>query len=623
MRNKRKPTLKRSPAPPPPGKREPGHPFPEQLENWLRKRRKAVLGALVLGWLLIRIFMFDAVANGPLYRMYEWKESDSAFFDEWARTLAAGDWLNRQALHPHHGWHREFAGYFFEKHPEKLSAIRFADPNQSQDSEPGKILWNNWYGGNRYHQEPLYAYLLAVLYRFTGAGVYWMLFLQSLLGICSGVLLWDIARRHFGETVAGLTGLLYLFCGPVLFQEILLLRSSWSVFFALLTVWTLDRALTLQTGKAFLLHGIVLGWAVLLQSVFLVLLPGALALYANRVRNFSWPVLRNTAWLVLGFALIFSPVMLRNQVVGAPLFSISSVGPITFVAANVYATKTISGWQPDASKCAEIMDQSGGSFGTAAMATLQTHPSAGSYLALLGKKLGRALNGAEWPNNENFYFYKSMLPALQVAFLDGYWIIWCAVAGLLFAGFRRKKIPALYLAVFLQVAVLLGFYVLGRFRMPLLVLFLPFAAYALVECLRLEPGRPRVWVGKTAVAALCFYFFSWKNYRPESSMLDPADYVVLYEIVYNDRVATLAEARQWSQAQALHADFLRREPRFLNRLKPGQRLQSPAQIELANLFAYHYQLQSDLYDYGGNKPRAAQTKARAEGLSRVVRNSGK
>ena len=106
-------------------------------------------------------------------------------------------------------------------------------------------------------------------------------------------------------------------------------------------------------------------------------------------------------------------------------------------------------------------------------------------------------------------------------------------------------------------------------------------------------------------------------------MLDPTDYVVFYEIVYNDRVADLAEARQWNQAQALHADFLCREPRFLNRIKPGQRLSSPVQIEIANLFAYHYQLQSDLYDYGGNKPMAAQTKARAEGLTRVVLNSGK
>lgn len=617
MKNKRKK------AKPQPVKQPPGKPFPERLETWLVGRRKAVLGGLILGWLLIRVFMFNEAANGPLYRMYEWKESDSAFFDEWARTLAAGDWLNRQPLHPYHGWHREFADYFFKQHPEKLSAIRFADPNQGRGSEPGKILWDKWYGGNRFHQEPLYAYLLAILYRLTGEGVYWMLFLQSLLGICSGILLWDIARRHFGETVAGLTGLLYLFCGPVLFQEILLLRSSWSVFFALAAIWTLDRALSRQTGKAFLLHGLTLGLAVLLQAVYLLLLPGALAMYVNRVRNFSGPVLRNTACLLLGFALVLSPLIFRNKAVGAPLFSVSSVGPVTFVVANVYATKTVSGWQPEASRCAEIMEQHGGSFVPAAMAALQTHPSAGSYLALLGNKLGRALNGTEWPNNENFYFYKSMVPALQVAFLNAHWIIWCAVAGLFFAAFQRKKIPALYLAVFLQVAVLLGFYVLGRFRTPLLVLFLPFAAYALVECLRMEPGRPRVWLIKTAVAALCFYFFSGKNYRPESSMLDPTDYSVFYELVYNDRVATLAEARQWSQAQALHADFLRREPRFLNQLKPGQRLNSPVQIELANLFAYHYQLQSDLYGYGGNRSMAAQSKARAEGLSRVVRNSGK
>ncbi|MCB9316692.1 MAG: glycosyltransferase family 39 protein [Lewinellaceae bacterium] len=582
-----------------------------------------VLSGLVLGWLLIRIFMFDAVANGPLFRMYEWKESDSAFFDEWARTLVAGDWLNRQPMHPYHSWHKEFADYFFKQHPEKLAAIRFTNPNQSPEINAGRALWNNWYGGNRYHQEPLYAYLLAILYRLTGDGVYWMLALQCLLGMCSGVLLWEITRRYFGDTAAFLTGLLYLFCGPVLFQEVLLLRSSWSVFFALLTVWTLDRALAQQTGKSFLLHGVVLGLAVLLHSIFFVLLPGALVLNFARVRNFSRPTLRNTVLLTLGFALVFSPVVLRNKAVGAPLFSLSSVGPVTFAAANVYASKVLSSWQPEASKCVEILERSGPDFAAAMLASLQTHTSFTTYLSLLGKKLARALNGTEWPNNENYYFYTSMVPALQVAFLDATWVIWCAVAGLLFAGFQRKKIPVLYLAIVLQLAVLVAFYVLGRFRTPLLVLCLPFAAFALLECFQKRTKSGWELPIKWGVAALCFYFLCWKNYRPESSMLDPTDYVVFYEIVYNDRVADLAEARQWNQAQALHADFLCREPRFLNRLKPGQRLSSPVQIEIANLFAYHYQLQSDLYDYGGNKPMAAQTKARAEGLTRVVLNSGK
>lgn len=624
MKNKRKPSVKNKNTVAPPGKSpfvSPAPPLSERLEAWLSRRRKASLGILVLCWVLIRVFMFDSVANGPLYRMYEWKESDSAFFDDWACSLAAGDWLNQQPLHPYHGWHREFADYFFDQHPEKRNEILAANPNRTSNFEPGKSLWNQWYGGNTYHQEPLYAYLLAVLYWLSGNGVYWMLLLQSAFGVGSGVLLWSIARRYFGDTVAVLTGLLYLFCGTILFQEMLVLRTSWSVFFALLLVWTLDRALDRRTTTAFLLHGISIGLAVLMQSVFLLFLPVAPVIYFVKMRKVSKPLVRNIAALGFGLLLIISPLVLRNGIVGVPLFSISSVGPITFITANVYGTKTIASWRPDAPKCAAIMDQSRGKLGAAVLGAMQTHPGAGTYFSLLGEKLGSALDGTEWPNNENYYFYKSMVPALQIAFLNSNWLIWCAVTGILFTFFYRKKCPALYLAVLLQLAILLGFYVLGRFRTPLVALFLPFAAYALVECLQFAKEKRRIGLAKIAVAVLCFYFLSWRNYRPDSSMLDPTDYAVFYEIVYNDRVVAYTEAQEWDSALALHTAFLQSEPKFIRQLKPGQRLKSPNLVETANLFAYHFQMQSDLYAYSGNTVLAEKANRRYVELGQLVQES--
>ncbi|MCK6693282.1 MAG: glycosyltransferase family 39 protein [Thermoanaerobaculia bacterium] len=593
----------------------------ERAEKWLSEWRLWVLGSLLMLWAIIRVAQFNTVANGPLYGMYAWNESDNAFFDEWARALAAGDWLNRQPLHPYHGWHRDMADYYFQQHPEKLNAILTAHPNRDSTFSAGKILWNEWYGGNTYHQEPLYAYALAFLYWLTGNGVYWMMLLQALLGIGSGYLLWDITRRHFGNTAALLTGLLYLFCGVILFQEALILRSTWSVFFTLLSIWTLDRALDRGTPAAFLGHGAVLGLAFLLQSAFLLFLPGALLLYFWKTRRLSALFARNTGMLLIGFTLVILPLPLRNMAVGAPLLSSSSVGAITFVAANVHNTRTISNWIPDTEQCTEIMGRTGGRFGAAAMAAIQTHPSAGSYLGLVWNKFQRVLNGTEWPNNENYYFYKSLVPALQIAFLDFFWIAWAAAAGMLFALFYRKKYPALYLAMLVQLAILLGFYVLGRFRVPLVALCLPFAAYTLLECLRFAQSGLKAALAKIAVAALCFYWIAWKNHRPDVSMLDPTDYIVLYETVYRDRIQQYADAQQWKEATALHAEFLDTEPAVIRNLKPGIRLNSPALIEIASRFAFHYRLRGDLLTYAGNAPLAAQAKARSAALEQMVQGA--
>jgi 4-amino-4-deoxy-L-arabinose transferase-like glycosyltransferase len=628
MKNKPKPSSKpkagAAGAPQtPPVAAQPGTPLFDRLEKWLDNRRYWIIGTLLFLWLAIRIAIFSNIANGPLYQMYKWPESDNAFFDDWARTLSGGDWLNRQPLHPYHGWHDEFAQVYFKQHPDQLNRILQAHPNRDSTFMPGKALWNEWYGGNTYHQEPLYAYMLAALYALTGNGVYWMMVLQILAGLLSGLLLWQLARRYFGDTVALFTGLLYLFCGVILFQETLILRTSWSVFFTLLTIWIFDRASEKRTIPAFLIFGLSVGTAYLLQSTFSLFLLGALAIYYYQERKTPRLFIRNAAVAVAGFVLIFSPVILRNATVGAPLFSTSSVGPVTFAVANVSGTDAISRWAPNAAKCAEILGKTHDSFGATVLETIQTHPSAGSYLGLIWTKFQRVIIGLEWPNNENYYFYKQLVQPLQVAFLDFYWIVWIACAGLLFAWYYRKKYFSMYLAILLQLAIMLGFYVLGRFRTPLVALLLPFAAYALVECLRFTQNKSKESMAKIAVAVVCFFGLTYSVYRPGISMLDPTDYNTLYETVYYDSITKSAGAGQLNQALATHHEFLRFEPDFVKNAKPNQRLQYPSHIEIMDQFANHYQIESFLYEDSGNQAMAAQAMAKRDMMKQIVDQSRK
>ncbi len=591
------------------------------MEHWLRTHRFPVLGSLILFWMLIRLVMFNTVANGPLFEMYRWPASDNYFYDEWARELAAGDWLNRQSIHPYHGWHQEFADYYFKQHPEKLREIQSG--NQSSDSTfiPGKVLWNEWYGGNTYHQEPLYAYVLAMLYALTGQGAYWMLLLQIFLGTVSGVLLWRIACRHFGDTVGLITGLLYLFCGIVLFQEMLLLRTSWIVFFVLATIYIFDNALIKGTKTAFFKSGLVIGLAFLLQSVFVLFLVGVLAIYWRQELKKATLFVQNAGMMLAGFLLIYAPLMLRNVTVGAPMFSISSVGAVTFVAANVQGTKTVETWMPDATKCAEIMGKTNGKFVAAAVETLGTHPRIGSYIALQWSKFRQVFNGLEWPNNENYYFYKQLVPALDIAFLNFYWIGWLGVAGLLFSMYYRRKHGVLYVAIGVQLLVLIGFYVLGRFRCPLAVLLLPFAAYALVECCRVSSQKWQHTMLKVTVAALCFFVLTYSSYRPGSTHLDATDYKVFYDLNYFDRIKTSAESGQYAAAIAAHIEFLQCQPNIVKNIKPYQLPSNPMDIDILYLFAEHFQIQSYLYEDSGDKQLAANWMARHTVLKNMADNA--
>ncbi len=625
MKKKKKTTSKPSPKNPQILKPKPPFqsdrtPLLERINHWSGKNKFWVIGTLVVFWIVIRVSLFNTVANSSLYHLYKWQESDSFFFDEQARSLAAGDWLNRKPLHPYHGWHQEFAEYYFKQHPDKLNQILAANPGRDSTFVPGKVLWNEWYGGNTYHQEPFYAYTLAFLYTLTGNGIYWMMVLQALIGIISGVLLWLISRRFFGDTVAMSTGLLYAFCGTVLFQEALILRTSWSVFFTLLSIWVFQRALDQRTKSAFFVSGITIGLAFLLQSFFILFLLGALTIYLTQERKISKISVRNTGLVVGGFALIFMPVILRNTTVGAPLFSTSSIGAITFVATNTQHTNAISRWQPEAAKYAEIMGKTNGKFMPAAFQTIQTH-DVGSYLHLVWSKFKSTLNGQEWPNNENYYFYKATVPILRWTFIDFYWIAGLGIAGILFALYYRKKCSTLYLGILLHLAIMIGFYVLGRLRAPLAVLMLPFAAYCLIECLRFAQVTRKVALTKIAVAALCIFLFSYQFYRQRVNMLDLADYNVLYELVYFDRVKSSAEARQMNEAISVHNDFLKYQPDFITRIRPNQILKSPPEVELLSYFANHHQIHSYLYEDSGNKIMAAKEMEKYNMMKNIVENS--
>jgi 4-amino-4-deoxy-L-arabinose transferase-like glycosyltransferase len=591
----------------------------EQLNHWLGKKKYWVIGTLIFILALIRISLFDTVANGPLYKMYSWQESDSYFFDEQARTLVAGDWLSSKPLHPYHGWHRDFAATYFKQHPDKLNQILAASPVRDT-TFAGKQLWNEWYGGNTYHQEPLYAYMLAILYAITGNGVYWMMILQALIGIASGLLLWFIARRFFDDTVAAVTGLLYALSGIILFQETLILRTSWSVFFTLLTVLLFQRALDRGTKSAFFISGIAIGLAYLLQSFFVLFLIGAIAIYFARERKLSMDFARNTALLFAGFFVMFLPVIMRNAAVGAPLFSTASTGTITFVATNVQHTNAISRWQPEAAKCAEIMGKTNGEFVPAAIAAIKTH-SVGSYLSLLWNKGKAVINGSEWPNNENYYFYREVAPLLKWIFIDFYWIAALGIPGLLFALYARKKYPVLYMAILLHLAIMIGFYVLGRLRAPLAVLMLPFASYCVIECLRFAQNGWKNSLIKIAVVAFCACVFAYQFYPPKINKLDTTDYNTLYEIAYFDRVKSSAEAQKMSDAISIHGEFLSYEPAYIKTIKPNQLIKTPSEIELLNYFANHHQIHSYLYEDSGNKAAAAKEMEKYNLMKSVAENS--
>ena len=221
--------------------------------------------------LLIRGIYYIEIVNSPCVVLHQWDQSDMNFFHTWAGKIAKGEVLTNSSFHPFHEWHNQVAEkYLFSEQ----------SSNEKNTTKAGNAakrnLWIKWYGGKRFHQEPLYPYFIAIIYKIFGFHIEWVFLLQLVLGLMNILLMYRITKHFFGKSIAIVTALLITFSAPILFYEMVLLRTTCISFFSLLLVWLLVRVLKNESLFSWGKFGIVLGFAIVLKSVFLLLFIGLL-----------------------------------------------------------------------------------------------------------------------------------------------------------------------------------------------------------------------------------------------------------------------------------------------------------------------------------------------------------
>ena len=452
--------------------------FLTSLERSLSARTRLILGILIFLAALIRVVYFLQINSGPCVEQHNLTQTDMNYFHQWASDIASGDLLSRKMPHAHHTWHTVVAEEYFSAQPDPFEEIaRF--PTNEKTPDPARALWDYWYGPNVFHQEPLYPYLIAATYKIVEEDVRWVFLWQMIIGILSVLLVFQIARRRFGATVATLAAILAIFCGPSLYYETILLRSTLVTFFGLLLVALTDRSLEKETSRRWFWTGLVCGLAILLNAMFTLFLIGVLAFIIWDHRKSGKLMLRFTGALTLGLIISLSPAILRNTIVGVSPFSLSSVGTVTYISSNT------DDFSPELGSIvsrhtAAIMGRSEGHFLPAAMMTLRTHTGPLSYLKLLSKKVDMLWYWYEIPNNTNYYYYRLHAPILDFTFT--FLILGpLSLFGLVLMSSSWKKQWPILLLLVTNAATMIGFYVLSRFRVSMMVALLPFAAFGIIR----------------------------------------------------------------------------------------------------------------------------------------------
>ncbi len=377
---------------------------------------------------------------------------DPRYFDEWGKTIAAGDWL----------------------------------------------------GDRMFFVDPLYPYFLGALYSVFGHSLLAVRLVHLALGVGTVYLTAQIGRKLATPAIGNGAALIYAVYRPAIFNELEIEKTALATFLLALAILC---ALS-ERRRSHLFAGLALGTAALCRTnVALLCLP--VGLYIARTAETWRP--RSAALFALGFALMLAPVVARNRYVGGEWALVTSGGQNLYIGNNPYNTSGGYASLPfirsfplyeehDFAAVAEARTgrrmspgEVSGYWRGQAIAHLRAR--SGFAAQMLLRKAALVLNDYEVPDNQDMYFVARYSPVLRLPLPTLGWVLPLAALGLIA---QRRSRPALFIAALwaIYTATTVVFFVLARYRIPMVPFLAVLAAFGIAW---LAQGRPP-W-RKAAVAA--------------------------------------------------------------------------------------------------------------------------
>lgn len=400
-----------------------------------------------------------------------------------------------------------------------------------------RIAGGDWLGSEVFYQAPLYPYFLAFVYRLFGEG--WApRLIQALLGSLACVLLAEAGRRFFGARAGLVAGLGLALYPTAIFFDGLLQKSVLDNLFVCLLLWLLSRTLEAEQGaRAWLWTGLVLGALILTRENALVLLLPVVLWLVWSLRSTTRRLALAGLLLVAGLALTLGPVALRNLSVGGGLhLTTSQFGPNFHIGNRAgasglyealrYGRGRVDYERLDAIQLAEEAlgrELSAGEVSTywrqRAMADIREQPLA--WARLMVRKVALTWNAREIEDTEDqsSYAARSLLLRSSVVLHFGV-LAPLALLGVWLTRQRWRELWLLYGVILIYAVSVAVFFVLARYRYPLVPSLMLFAGVGVVGARQLLAPSRRVELVRCAVLVLAFAVFcNWPLLGSDRAMV--------------------------------------------------------------------------------------------------------
>jgi len=374
------------------------------------------------------------------------------------------------------------------------------------DAWARQIAGGDLVGHDVFYQAPLYAYSLGALYSIHD-GLIWIRTCQAIVGAASCVLLGYAAYRLFGKAAGLAAGLMMAIYAPAVFFDALVQKSVLDVFFVCMVLALLSGPVAdpqrVDNGWRWLAVGLALGSLGLTRENALAFVPVVVCWILLRPAKAS----RSIAGLLAGVAIVLLPVGVRNLMTGGE-FHLTTVqsGPNFFIgnhahADGMYMPLRAGRGSPEYERADAIAlaSQAAGralsagevsSYWTMrAWEYIRANPT--DWLRLEARKLWLISNATEIIDTESQESYEDYSLPLRVLAKVAHFgvLVPLACAGVWCTWNERRRLWLFYAMIAAYTLSVLAFYVVARYRLPLVPLLMLFAAAAIarLRTVRLKP----------------------------------------------------------------------------------------------------------------------------------------
>ncbi|MDP2905415.1 MAG: tetratricopeptide repeat protein [Candidatus Omnitrophota bacterium] len=476
-----------------------------------RKDTRSILSILFIA-VIIRAVYFMDFARTAVFNILPY--SDSSYYFNWARDIAAGDILG------------------------------------------GSRVFMKW---------PLYGYFLAGLFRIFGSSIAVVYALQFMLGALTCVLVYFIGKIMFNRAVGFIAALFYLSYGLFLYYEGTLIYTALSLFLnCLLFLYFLHISRT--RGRAgFFWAGIFSGLCALAQANIILFAPLA-ALWVLRQRRADFSAgLYAMLLFFAGLSAVLGITACRNYIVEKDAALVTGHVGINFYLGNnpeatglFYNPEYIAPDQEGMSKDARIIaelnagrrlktSQVSNFWLSKSFAFIKSDPRA--FIGLMLKKVAYLFVPFEANHDTEYYLIKDKVRALRLVSPDLRYILPFFIVGA-FLGLKQfRKNALIYIALAALSLSIVAFFVCTRYRIMLVPFMAVLAALAInsiweAAVKKKYPAAALLCVSVVLVYALLSYsgkaYPRANNYVRYRGAIQMASF---YE-VENDRAAALRELKQ-------------------------------------------------------------------------------